>query len=768
MTKLIDILKPKVSEALLLGQLKSAYETTPGDERSAMLHAKDDYAFRVVCKNGHLEIAKWLWNVCSEQEQKAMLHARDDHAFCLACQNGHLAIAEWLWGICPDEEQSAMLHAADDYAFRWACENGQLQLAKWLLSLCTTHQERYEMLHLNYNNDESSYESEECHDYPFHIACYEGHLEIAKWLWSYCVTPKERSAMLHSRRDDGFGFAIFYGHFHMAKWLWAICPDDEQSEMLYACEHYPFRMACHDGRLEIAKWLWGICSKQNRLEMLHAEGDYAFSNACSEGHLETARWLWTVCPDQERLKMLHTNNYDFFHAYRKGHLEVAQWLFDLYETDLRLRIYKGFKKITGFWHQLNEFEQIHIFNDPNWLVTMIKNKHSINDIQALISTSQRDDVKSDLKTSLYKFQFRSIINALYALNPSFDEYLNYIKGCKDHNKHHFIKWQMDYMVRKAINAKKTDLLLKVLNGLEPLDLISEHKLAGWLSLAKQEGNTVFQDVYISAVWRGDLYQVLEKDNNATHYESLIVMIRVLFKHGLSLSTLMKRVMQDEQAGVGEWWCFLFQGVITNMLTEDPTSITHFKHLLESFCEHPLVRYDHEVGSNKDTEYQERCLTIITWFESECQKAANNSSKWTKDELWKMFQQLSLGSGITMGDDHNSRINKLAEFKQQLETEVKRIQGALDVCSVMDGAGFEEHFGYAPNSASTSSYPCKGKRQALLGQVDKHDQSCMKQGREDQAITFYSNHYKRKMDIGSAENPDQKRCRTDSEAGPSNS
>ena len=70
------------------------------------------------------------------------------------------------------------------------------------------------------------------------------------------------------------------------------------------------------------------------------QGDYAFSNACSEGHLETARWLWTVCPDQERLKMLHTNNYDFFHAYRKGHLEVAQWLFDLYETDLRLRIYK--------------------------------------------------------------------------------------------------------------------------------------------------------------------------------------------------------------------------------------------------------------------------------------------------------------------------------------------------------------------------------------------------------------------------------------------
>ena len=40
------------------------------------------------------------------------------------------------------------------------------------------------------------------------------------------------------------------------------------------------------------------------------------------------------------------------------------------------------------------------------------------------------------------------------------------------------------MVRKPLTLKG-DLLLKVLNGLEPLDLISEHKLAGWLSLTKQ-------------------------------------------------------------------------------------------------------------------------------------------------------------------------------------------------------------------------------------------------------------------------------------------
>ena len=92
-----------------------------------------------------------------------------------------------------------------------------------------------------------------------------------------------------------------------------------------------------------------------------------------------------------------------------------------------------------------------------------------------------------------------------------------------------------------------------------MDLISESQLVGWLSLAKQEDNAVFQDIYVSAVWRGDLYQVLEQECNATHYESLGAVIRVLFKYGVSLSTLMEQVMQDEQAGDQEWWYSLFQG-----------------------------------------------------------------------------------------------------------------------------------------------------------------------------------------------------------------
>ena len=66
------------------------------------------------------------------------------------------------------------------------------------------------------------------------------------------------------------------------------------------------------------------------------------------------------------------------------------------------------------------------------------------------------------------------------------------------------------------------------------------------------------------------------------------------------------VIQDEQAGDEQWWCFIYQGVIISLLTEDPKSIKDYKCLLESFCEQPLVGND-----NEDHEYQERCLKIIT-------------------------------------------------------------------------------------------------------------------------------------------------------------
>ena len=72
----------------------------------------------MACENGHLEVAQWLWTICSDEEQSAMLHAKDNYAFCAACHNGHIEIAKWLFGLCQTvEEQKAMLHAQDRFCF---------------------------------------------------------------------------------------------------------------------------------------------------------------------------------------------------------------------------------------------------------------------------------------------------------------------------------------------------------------------------------------------------------------------------------------------------------------------------------------------------------------------------------------------------------------------------------------------------------------------------------------------------------------------------
>ena len=506
MTNFLEILQQNESQTVLLGELKSAYETTPGDDRSAMLHAKNDRAFRVACEKGYLEIAKWLSGLCqTAEEQSAMLHAKNDRAFRVACEKGHLEIAKWLSGLCQTaEEQSAMLHAGNDKVFRVACEKGHLEIAKWLSGLCQTAEEQSAMLHAQY-------------DCAFIVACEKGHLELAKWLWDLCQTPKDQSAMLHAKDDYAFRWAYEKGHIELAKCLMGLC---------------------HNGHIGIAKLIWGLC-----------------------------------------------------------------------------------------------------------------------------------------QTS--------------------EAYHDYFKAC---NKNYFINHQLDDVVKIAIKVKNPELLTNVLNGLEPTDLLEEHKLASWLSLANQEGNVLFQGIYVSSVWCGDLYQVLEKDNNATYYESLDAVIRVLFKHGVSLSTLMQQVIHDEQARSKEWWCSLFQGVIINMLTEDPNSINNYKHLLESFCEHPLVRYDNEAGRHEKIEYQERCLKIISWFESEFAKEADNPSLWPQEVLWKMLSQLCLGCGITFGDNHNRCIGKLEKCKQELKNALKESQSALDVCLERGGAS------YASDSASASFYP----------------------------------------------------------------
>lgn len=59
------------------------------------------------------------------------IHANGKIAFQRSCFNGHLEIVKWLIDLCLQKNFTVVnIHTNNDLAFRWSCENGYLEVAK--------------------------------------------------------------------------------------------------------------------------------------------------------------------------------------------------------------------------------------------------------------------------------------------------------------------------------------------------------------------------------------------------------------------------------------------------------------------------------------------------------------------------------------------------------------------------------------------------------------------------------------------------------------
>ena len=113
----------------------------------------NDEAFCLACEKGHRDVAEWLYNLSKEAgNTKINIHTsneilefafhnfdeilQDDYAFVISCRNGHKDIAEWLYNLSKiDDNGKININQRDNIAFRWTYKEGHQNIAIWLYNL---------------------------------------------------------------------------------------------------------------------------------------------------------------------------------------------------------------------------------------------------------------------------------------------------------------------------------------------------------------------------------------------------------------------------------------------------------------------------------------------------------------------------------------------------------------------------------------------------------------------------------------------------------
>jgi ankyrin repeat protein len=161
------------------GDLREAYyyfNKIPESVRSSYISADDFRPFRLACKNGHLDVARWLLR----QKPNIDIFARNNESFINACKNGHLNVAQWLYQKSIQRHQTIDISLEDGFAFREACGNGHLDVCQWLFQTDPSID-----ITARYND-------------AFERACMNRHLNVAQWLASL----KPEYSIVDENSDD--------------------------------------------------------------------------------------------------------------------------------------------------------------------------------------------------------------------------------------------------------------------------------------------------------------------------------------------------------------------------------------------------------------------------------------------------------------------------------------------------------------------------------------------------------------------------------------
>ena len=292
--------------------------------------------FRKACIGGHLNLAKWLWDLPERKENWVKIsYARKIgniyegngavSPFVDVCNKGHLDVLKWLWNLGEDLRIDSRNMV---YSIQCACDGGHLEVVKWLV-------EKAESDEYKITDFRSS----------FIWCCTNNHLEIAKFLWN----RESQYIDFHNDKDDIFRRVCENGHLEVAKWLWKISeekinlhsPENEE----YKKTATPFSYSCNSGNIELVKWLWNLAEERKEPFDLYKQDGLLripFHNTLichtSDGEVtnvtdEVSRWLWTK---YQKKPEITDDMFDTCIYYRWENVPCLKFLFELRKPTLEI------------------------------------------------------------------------------------------------------------------------------------------------------------------------------------------------------------------------------------------------------------------------------------------------------------------------------------------------------------------------------------------------------------------------------------------------
>lgn len=166
------------------------------------------HAFNMSCKNGYLNVAKWLILLDNSNRYRKI---NIEHAFRISCQYRQFKIAKWLILLGESDGYNKInIHFDGDCIFRNICENNHIVMAKWLIKL--GEYSDYGKINIHMYND-----------HVFRNCCSTGQLELAQWLVNLGESSGYGKINVHALNDYALKSSCWHGHEEIAQWLILLC-----------------------------------------------------------------------------------------------------------------------------------------------------------------------------------------------------------------------------------------------------------------------------------------------------------------------------------------------------------------------------------------------------------------------------------------------------------------------------------------------------------------------------------------------------------------